>query len=305
MSRRIGTKLGKVIAAALFLVVAVIGLGWFFVVPAEIKNVMAFSRWHDAHVRASGYVDRLPPGTRIYWEQFGQADGPPVVVLPAGLCTIAVMGGQIEALAAESYRVIAIDSRGNGKSSNTAPELTYEMMTDDVVGVMDALEISSADVVGWSDGGNLGLDLVRRYPSRARRLVAFGANHNAAPDALDPGMVKEFKEARPDGAMFWPLRYLYQKDSPTPGKWAELFDQERAMALSQPNWSLEQLAAIRVPVLLINGEHDLVLLPHATEMKNAIPGARLEVIAGGTHEVPLARPEAVNPIMLAFLKTGR
>jgi pimeloyl-ACP methyl ester carboxylesterase len=52
----------------------------------------------------------------------------------------------------------------------------------------------------------------------------------------------------------------------------------------------------------MNGEHDLVLLPYATEMKNAIPGARLEIIPGGTHEVPLAAPETVNPIMLSFLK---
>ena len=74
------------------------------------------------------------------------------------------------------------------------------------------------------------------------------------------------------------------------------------MVFSQPNWSLEQLAGIRARVLLINGEHDLVLLPYATEMKNAIPGARLEVIPGGTHEVPLADPDAVNPTMLSFLK---
>jgi len=74
------------------------------------------------------------------------------------------------------------------------------------------------------------------------------------------------------------------------------------MVFSQPQWSLGQLATIRAPVLLINGEHDLVLLPYATEMKNAIPGARLEIIPGGTHEVPLAAPDAVNPIMLSFLK---
>lgn len=77
------------------------------------------------------------------------------------------------------------------------------------------------------------------------------------------------------------------------------------MAFSQPQWPLEQLATIRVPVLLINGEHDLVLPAYATEMKNAIPGARLEIIPGGTHEVPLADPDAVNQIMLGFLKTER
>src|SRR5206468_624074 len=179
-------KLGKVIAVALLTLVAIIGLAWLFVVPRELKTIIGFSQWHDSHVRASGYVEREPAGTRVYWEEFGKADGQPVVVLPGGLCTIAVMGGQIERLVTESYRVIAIDSRGNGKSSNTAPVLTYEMMSDDVVGVMDALKIARTDIVGWSDGGNLGLDLARRYPARIRKVVAFGANHTPAPDGEDP-----------------------------------------------------------------------------------------------------------------------
>ena len=297
-------KSSKIIAIVLLALVVIAGLGWVFVVPQELKTLIGFSRWHDSHVLASGYVDRQPPGTRIHWEEFGKADGPPVLVLPGGLCTIDFMGGQIERLAAESYRVIGIEARGNGKSSNTAPALTYEMMTDDVVGVMDALHIARADVVGWSDGGNLGLDLARRYADRVRKVVAFGANHSPPPDGTDPEQVREFKEAKADAAMLYPLRYLYERSSPTPGKWAEVFEQERTLAFSQPQWSLEQLGTIRAPVLLINGEHDLVLLPYATEMKNAIPGARLEVIPGGTHEVPLAEPDVVNPILVSFLKQG-
>jgi len=302
MVRRSKKKLAKVIAAVLLAVVAILGIGWLFAVPGELKTIISFSMWHDSHVRASGYVEREPAGTRVYWEEFGKADGPPVVVLPAGLCTITVMGGQIDRLATESYRVIAIDSRGNGKSSNTAPALTYEMMSDDVVGVMDALKIERADIVGWSDGGNLGLDLARRYPNRIRKVVAFGANHTPPPDGADPVQVKEFKDAKADSAMLWPLRRMYETSSPTPEKWPLLFEQEQAMAFSQPHWSLAQLATIQARVLLINGEHDLVLLPYATEMKNAIPGARLEIIPDGTHEVPLAKPDAVNPIMLSFLK---
>ena len=302
MVPRVKKKLGKVIAVALLALMAIIGLGWLFIVPQELKTIIGFTRWHDSHVRASGYVERDPAGTRVYWEEFGKADGPPVVVLPGGLCTIAVMGGQIQRLATESYRVIAIDSRGNGKSSNTASVLTYEMMSDDVVGVMDALNIPRTDVVGWSDGGNLGLDLARRYPARIHKVVAFGANHSPPPDGVDPVQVKAFKDATADSAMLWPLRYMYQKSSPTPEKWPVLFEQERTLVFSQPQWSLDQLATIRAPVLLINGEHDLILLPYATEMKNAIPRARLEIIPGGTHEVPLADPDVVNPIMLSFLK---
>jgi len=211
------------------------------------------------------------------------------------------MGGQIEALANASYRVVAIDSLGHGKSSNTAPVLAYEMLTDDVVAVMYDRRIERADVVGWSDGGNVGLDLARRYPERVRRLVAFGANHTPPPDGQDAKMTQEFKDAKADAGMFAPVRYLYEKQSPTPDQWPALFEREKAMASAGPHWSLDQLGAIRAPVLLENGEHDLVLLPYATEMKNAIPKARLEIVRGEGHELPLASPAKANPLMLAFL----
>jgi len=292
----------KVLGITTLTAVLLLGLAWVFVVPGEMKTLLRFLRWHDANLRASGSVDREPPGTRIHWEEFGKPDGTPVVVLHAGLCSIAVMGGQIEELARDSYRVLAIDSRGHGKSTNTAPAPTYEMMTDDVVAVMDARKIARADIVGWSDGGNIGLDLARRYPDRVRRLVAFGANHSPPPDGADPEMTKAFREAKPDAAMFWPVRRLYEENSPTPGTWAELFERERTMVFSGPNWSLAELGAIRAPVLLMNGEHDLVLLPYATEMKNAIPGARLEIVRGQGHELPLADPAEANRIMLAFLR---
>jgi len=295
-------KWPTVLAIVTLAIAVFVVLAWLFVVPAELKTLVRFSRWHDAHLRASGYVDREPTGTRIYWEEFGNADASPVVVLHAGLTSIAFMGGQIEALATDSYRVIAIDSRGHGKSSNTAPVPTYEMMTDDVVAVMDARNISKANVVGWSDGGNIGLDLARRYPDRVRKLVAFGANHTPPPDGQDAEMTKEFKEAKADAGMFFPLRYLYQKNSPTPDRWPEFFEREHAMVFAGPNWSLADLGAIRAPVLLLNGEHDLVLLPYATEMKNAIRGARLEIVKGEGHELPLASPAKANPIMLAFLR---
>jgi pimeloyl-ACP methyl ester carboxylesterase len=294
-------KWRTVLVVVILAVILVCVLGWVFVVPGELKTLVRFSRWHDAHVRLSGYVDREPAGTRVYWEEFGNADAPPVVVLHAGLTSITFMGGQIEALA-DSYRVLAIDSRGHGKSTNAAPVPTYEMLTDDVVGVMDARKIAKADVVGWSDGGNIGLDLARRYPDRVRKLVAFGANHTPPPDGQDAEMTKEFKEATPDSGMFFPLRYLYQRESPTPDKWAEFFEREHAMVFAGPNWSLADLSAIRVPVLLLNGEHDLVLVPYATAMKNAITGAQLKIVGEEGHELPLANPAKANPIMLAFLR---
>ncbi|MEO5988975.1 MAG: alpha/beta hydrolase [Candidatus Eisenbacteria bacterium] len=295
----------RVVGIAAFVLAALLVLGWIFAVPGELKTLVHFSRWQGSHVRASGYVDRAPAGTRVYWEEFGKRDGPPVVVLHAGLCSLEFMGGQIEALANASYRVIAIDSRGHGKSSNTAPVLTYEMLTDDVAAVMDSLAIARADLVVWSDGGNLALDLARRYPEHVRRLVAFGANRTPPPDGQDAKMTQEFKDAKADAGMLAPLRYLYEKNSSTPDKWPEFFARGKAMVFAGPNWSLEQLGAIRARVLLENGEHDLVLLPYATAMKDAIPGARLEIVRGEGHELPLASPAKANPIMLSFLRHTR
>src|SRR5689334_21528506 len=112
-------KSRKILVGSTLATILVIVLAWVFVVPGELKTLVRFSRWHDAHVRASGYVEREPAGTRIYWEEFGSPDAPPVVVLHAGLTSINFMGGQIETLAS-TYRVLAIDSRGHRKSSNTA-----------------------------------------------------------------------------------------------------------------------------------------------------------------------------------------
>ena len=296
-------RLFKILGIAVLVLVLLFGAAWVFVVPQELKTLAHFAQWRGSHQRNSGYVDREPAGTRIWWEEYGKHDGPPVVVLHGGLCTIEFMGGQIEALANAGYRVLAIDTRGCGRSPNTAPAMTYEMLTDDAAAVMDARGIRQADVVGWSDGGNVGLDLARRYPEHVRRLVAFGANHTPAPDGADPKMAQWFKDAKPDVGEFAPLRWIYEKRSPTPGKWAELFALEKAMAFSGPNWSLEQLATIRCPVLLENGEHDLVLLPYATAMKEAIPGARLEVVHGQGHELPLSDPQEANGLMLAFLRS--
>ncbi len=72
-----------------------------------------------------------------------------------------------------------------------------------------------------ANGGNLGLDLARRHADRVRRVVAFGANHTPPPDGADPEPVKEFREAKADGAMFWPLRHMYEGRSPTPERWPE------------------------------------------------------------------------------------
>ena len=112
-------------------------------------------------------------GVKIWYATFGS--GEPVILLHGGLAHAEYWGKQVPALAAH-YRVVVMDSRGHGRSSRDARPFGYDLMTDDVVGLMGFLKIDKAAVVGWSDGAILGLDMALRHPERLSKLFAFAAN---------------------------------------------------------------------------------------------------------------------------------
>ena len=109
-------------------------------------------------------------------------------MLHGGLGHSDVWGNQIPAFA-EKYKVIAVDSRGHGRSTRDDKPFGYDLMTDDVVALMDKLGIPKASIVGWSDGGIIGLDMAIRHPERLDKLFAFGANYNLS--GLKDGIDKD------------------------------------------------------------------------------------------------------------------
>jgi pimeloyl-ACP methyl ester carboxylesterase len=112
-------------------------------------------------------------GADIYYAVYGQ--GEPVLLLHGGLGNADYWGNQIPALA-EKYKVIVMDSRGHGRSTRDAQPYSYGLMAEDVIGVLDHLGVGKAAIVGWSDGGIIGLDLAINHPDRVAKLFAFGAN---------------------------------------------------------------------------------------------------------------------------------
>jgi pimeloyl-ACP methyl ester carboxylesterase len=102
-------------------------------------------------------------GIKIHYAIYGQ--GSPVIFLHGGLANTDYWGNQVPAVAAH-HTVILMDSRGHGRSTRDARPYGYDLMADDVVALMDVLKIPKADVVGWSDGGILGIDLAMRHKDR-------------------------------------------------------------------------------------------------------------------------------------------
>ncbi|WP_119392067.1 alpha/beta fold hydrolase [Taklimakanibacter lacteus] len=243
---------------------------------------------------ASETGDAPVNGITIHYAVWG--DGSPLLLLHGGLGNMEYFGGQVAELA-KQYQVIAMDSRGHGQSTRNAEPYSYALMAKDVIGLMDHLQIDKASIVGWSDGGIIGLDIAMNYPDRLDRLFAFGANTNVSglkPDIdKNPTFAKYIENAGKD----------YERLSKTPKEYNDFLTQIGQMWATQPNYTPEQLAKITAPVAIADGEHDeAIRQEHNVEMSKAIPGARLVILPGVSHFAMLQDPKAFTQAVLEFLK---
>ncbi|HTR54010.1 MAG TPA: alpha/beta hydrolase, partial [Kofleriaceae bacterium] len=115
-------------------------------------------------------------GAQIYYAIYGKGD--PVVLLHGGLGNSDHWANQVPALA-DKFEVIAIDSRGQGRSTRTRAAVTYDIMAADVLAVLDHLKVTRASFVGWSDGGEIALKIAIVHPDRVTKLFVFGANYDS------------------------------------------------------------------------------------------------------------------------------
>ena len=232
-------------------------------------------------------------GISLYYAVYGS--GPPVILLHGGLANADYWGNQIKALIPRRT-VIVMDSRGHGRSTRDARPYGYDLMADDVVALLDFLKVPKADVVGWSDGGILGLDLAIRHKDRIGRVFAFAAN-------TVPSGVKDDVEKNPTFAAF--IKRAgdeYRAHSSTPNEYDLFVEQISKMWASEPNWTDAQLQAITTPVLVVDGDHDEAIKREHTEYIAAtIPHAGLLILPNASHFAFLQDPELFNFAMLHFL----
>ncbi|MBA8904000.1 alpha/beta hydrolase [Phyllobacterium sp. P30BS-XVII] len=233
-------------------------------------------------------------GAKVWYASYGA--GAPVILLHGGLGHSGNWGYQIPALTSSGYRAIVIDSRGHGRSTRDSRPYTYELMASDVVAVMDTLHLEKAAFVGWSDGACIALVLASKAPDRVDGVFFFGCN-------MDPSGTKEFVLTPVVDRCFSRHSRDYAELSATPDAFQAFVDAVSLMMGTEPNYMAEDLAAIRVPVTIVQSEHDEFIKPeHAEYLARSIPGAALITLAGVSHFAPLQRPELFNNAVLAFLK---
>jgi pimeloyl-ACP methyl ester carboxylesterase len=189
---------------------------------------------------------------------------------------------------ATSFRVITPDMRGHGRSTDTDEPLSYESQASDVLSVMDALQVPRAHVVGYSDGGNVGLILAITHPERVDHLATFGAN--LRPTGLTPATAAWVKGLTPAG---------WKEVDP------KLVEKLKKLWTTQPNLTAHDLAKIHAPSLIACADRDDIQLEHCVEIFRDISGAQLLVMPGAQHSHRQQDPVLVERVLTRFLGTTK
>lgn len=191
------------------------------------------------------------------------------------------------------FQVIAPEQMGHGRTADLVDRpFHYHDMAEDTVALMRHLGVESAVVVGYSDGGVIGLDMAIHHPERVTRLAVTGAN------ARFDGYTTENQEwARNFDPETEPLSEGYARLSPDgAAHWPLVLGRLKAMWGAEPSFTKEELQRIEAPTLLVIGDGDIVTAEHAVEMYRTIPGAQLCVVPNAGHG---AMPEQT---VLGFLQ---
>ncbi|HEX9213694.1 MAG TPA: alpha/beta fold hydrolase [Bradyrhizobium sp.] len=232
-------------------------------------------------------------GIKVWYAMFGR--GEPVLLLHGGLANANYWGHQVRALQ-RHYQVIVMESRGHGRSSRNQEPYGYDLMASDVVGLLDHLKIKKAAIVGWSDGAIIGLDIAMKHPERVSKLFAFAANS-------DPSGVADIATSDVFNAYIARAGEEYKRLSPTPTEYKSFVADITKMWESQPKWTASDLAAIKVPTWIVDGDHDEAIKRENTEFMAAnIPGAGLLIQPEVSHFSFLQDPEQFTDDVLHFLE---
>ena len=235
-------------------------------------------------------------GAEIAYAVTGPGTGEPVVLVHGGDANSEHWAFQVATLA-DQYRVILLDSRGHGRSPYNGETMTYAQLADDVLALLDLLGVERTHLVGWSDGGIIGINLALRHPERLRKVVAFGANADL--DGYRKAFGDEVAIIYAFGAHNDPD---YARLSPAPDQHKAMVVALRQMWETEPAYTAAELRTITTPFLIMAGAHEEVIAePHTRYLAETIPGAELALLPNCGHFGLMQEPEAFNTAMLAFL----
>lgn len=217
-------------------------------------------------------------GIRMYFEVHGRREGVPLVLLHGGGSTIGVTFGRVLPIFARSRRVIAIEEQGHGRTTDRDAPVTFESSADDVAALLAHLQVTRADIFGFSNGASVALQLAIRRPDVVRSLVFASAMTRR--DGARP-QLWEFMAQASIANMPQPLKDAFLEVTPDAQQLEVMHDKDRERMLRFRDVPDVLVGAVRARTLILIGDQDIVTPEHALDLSRLIPGARLLVLPAG------------------------
>lgn len=246
-------------------------------------------------------------GLNIYYEEQGQ--GRPLLLIHGGILTGASWKPYVAALA-EHYRVITPDSRGHGRTANPTGEMSFRVMADDVAALIRALDLQHPLICGYSDGGQITLEIGMRYPDLPQALVIGGAytELTEASRVWVKSILGDEHSPEIDTDLFErndPEFAAMLQQNHGPDGWRMLLRQIKPMWNATLNYTPDDFASVVAPTLVLLGDRDgFVRVEEGLEMYRLLSNAEFAVIPGADHTdfvISPAKVALVQPILLDFL----
>ena len=274
---------------------------------AALFMTLLFSAASGAEKPVSGYAP--VNGLKMYYEIHGK--GEPVVLLHGSFMTLTNFNWpEMIATLAKSRRVIAVEMQGHGRTADIDRDFSYDNLADDIAALLDYLKIGKADVIGYSMGASVAMNLAIRHPNQVRKVVSISGVFRAN------GWVQEVLDAYPnftaEAFKGSPIEVDYKKLSPTPNEFPNFVKHVIAMDLKPYDFGAEKLKATQAPMFFIHGDADGVRLDHIAEMYrlkgSEIMGdmrprsaSRLAVLPDTTHVTLMQKIDVIAPMINEFL----
>ncbi len=249
----------------------------FFLIIAIISLNISAQKLHEN----GKYVD--VNGVKLYYEIYGE--GEPLLMIHGNGGSFVCFENQVAEFS-KHFKVVLVDCRGRGNSSyQIGVELTFDLQVEDINIFIDKLNIKNTNILGWSDGGIIGLLLAIKHPEKVNKLIASGAN------------------IFPDGALHQEELEKWINDLENNNKNHEndLAIDLNNLDFKYPNLKYSDLYVIKSKTLIIAGDHDEIKGEHTLKIYESIPNAQLAILPNSSHSALIENSKLFNEIVLRFL----
>ena len=255
-------------------------------------------------------------GLNLHHEVYGElgTSKPPLLLIPGAFMATDSMKAWTDAFARERA-VIVFDQQGHGRTPDTSREMSYEQFADDAAALLRALEVQRADVMGYSQGGGVALQLALRHPTLVNKLVWLSATYRQ--HGWYPSVLKGIAGLSAKAFAGTPVEKAFNEHTPDAKAFDAYLEKMKVLNINDQDISDEEMRSISAKTMVIVGDADGVKLEHALAMfklrgggdeeaaasgvLQKVPAARLVVVPAMSHIGLSGESEVLAPMVSAFL----